>query len=165
MSSDLSKEVILQSYLNSVPFGRQTYGIEAAAQAFFNKTAKRTAPPEQQLTLAEAMVLVAMVKQPNPNPDDPKGQPATTRPTARRRRPTPGTAGNTCAANSSRPGRSPRPKPMRWSFRRNRSGRTTPTPATAWRSRPASVVNQRAERTDPHPGLAVQRGQGLESHP
>ncbi len=75
MSDDLDKETILESYLNSVPFGRQTYGIEAAAQAFFNKTAKKTAAPEQQLTWAEAITLVAMVKQPNPDPADPQGQP------------------------------------------------------------------------------------------
>src|SRR5215831_3027478 len=66
ISDKLSKEQILASYLNAVPFGRQTYGIEAA---------KRTAPPEQQITWAEAMVLIAMVKQPNPDPGDPKGHP------------------------------------------------------------------------------------------
>jgi membrane peptidoglycan carboxypeptidase len=75
ISDKLSKEQILASYLNAVPFGRQTYGIEAAAQAYFGKTAKRTAPPDQQITWAEAMVLVAMVKQPNPDPGDPKGHP------------------------------------------------------------------------------------------
>jgi membrane peptidoglycan carboxypeptidase len=75
ISDKLSKQQILASYLNAVPFGRQTYGIEAAAQAYFGKTAKRSAPPEQQITWAEAMVLVAMVKQPNPDPSDPKGHP------------------------------------------------------------------------------------------
>jgi membrane peptidoglycan carboxypeptidase len=75
ISDSLDKKQILEYYLNSVPFGRQTYGIEAAAQAFFGKTVKKTAPPEQQITVAEAMALVLMVKQPNPNPADPKGQP------------------------------------------------------------------------------------------
>ena len=75
INDKLDKKQILESYLNSVPFGRQTYGIEAAAQAFFGKTAKKNAPAQQQITWAEAMVLVAMVKQPNPNPDDPQGQP------------------------------------------------------------------------------------------
>lgn len=70
-----SKEEILGFYLNTVPFGRGAYGIEAAGQAFFGKTANREAPPEQQLTLAEAAVLAAMVKQPEANPDDPEGQP------------------------------------------------------------------------------------------
>src|SRR5262249_46646649 len=75
ISDKLDKKTILASYLNAVPFGRQTYGIEAAAQAYFGKTAKRTAPPEQQITWAEAMVLVSMVKQPNPDPSDPVGHP------------------------------------------------------------------------------------------
>jgi membrane peptidoglycan carboxypeptidase len=75
ISDSLKKEQILEYYLNSVPFGRQTYGIEAAAQAFFGKTAKKSAPADQQITIAEAMVLVAMVKQPNPDPDNPKGAP------------------------------------------------------------------------------------------
>jgi membrane peptidoglycan carboxypeptidase len=75
ISRSLDKQKILENYLNSVPFGRQAYGIEAAAQAFFGKTARKSAPPEQQLTWAEAMALVAMVKQPYPNPSDPVGQP------------------------------------------------------------------------------------------
>jgi membrane peptidoglycan carboxypeptidase len=75
MSHALSKEQILEAYLNAVPFGRQTYGIEAAARAFFGKTANKAAPPEQQLTWAETMVLVAMVKQPYPDPSDPQGRP------------------------------------------------------------------------------------------
>jgi membrane peptidoglycan carboxypeptidase len=75
ISDKLSKKQILEYYLNSVPFGRQTYGVEAAAQAFFAKTVKKDAPAAQQLTLAEAMLLVLMVKQPNPDPNDPKGSP------------------------------------------------------------------------------------------
>jgi len=75
IDDQLSKKEILEYYLNSVPFGRQTYGIEAAAQAFFGKTANRKAKPAQQITDAEAMVLVSMVKQPNPDPGDPDGSP------------------------------------------------------------------------------------------
>ncbi|HEX5997170.1 MAG TPA: transglycosylase domain-containing protein [Jiangellales bacterium] len=70
-----SKEEILGFYLNTVPFGRGAYGIEAAAQTYFGKTVRRDAPPKNQLTVAEAMVLCAMVKQPEANPDDPEGQP------------------------------------------------------------------------------------------
>ncbi|HEX2771144.1 MAG TPA: transglycosylase domain-containing protein [Micromonosporaceae bacterium] len=70
-----SKDEILGFYLNTVPFGRGAYGIEAAAQSYFGKTVRRDAPPAQQLTMAEAMVLCAMVKQPEANPDDPDGQP------------------------------------------------------------------------------------------
>jgi membrane peptidoglycan carboxypeptidase len=75
MNDAMTKEQILEAYLNAVPFGRSAYGVEAAARAFFNKTADNTAPPEQQLTMAEAMVLVAMVKQPYPDPADPEGSP------------------------------------------------------------------------------------------
>jgi membrane peptidoglycan carboxypeptidase len=70
-----SKEQILEFYLNTVPFGRGTYGIEAAAQAYLGKTANNKAPADRQVTMSEAMVLVAMVKQPEPDPDDPEGRP------------------------------------------------------------------------------------------
>ncbi|WP_231605856.1 transglycosylase domain-containing protein [Micromonospora sp. HK10] len=70
-----SKQDILGFYLNTVPFGRGAYGIEAAAQTFFGKTVRRDAPPAQQLTQAEAMVLCAMVKQPEADPNDPEGSP------------------------------------------------------------------------------------------
>jgi len=70
-----SKPQILEFYLNTVPFGRGAYGVEAAAEAFFGKSANRNAPPASQVTVAEAMVLAAMVKQPEPDPDDPDGHP------------------------------------------------------------------------------------------
>jgi len=78
-----SKSDILGFYLNTVPFGRGTHGIEAATQAFFGKTANRKAPAAQQITVSEAMLLVAMVKQPEPDPDDPDNYPGydPTRPT------------------------------------------------------------------------------------
>jgi membrane peptidoglycan carboxypeptidase len=75
MDHTYSKEKILEFYLNEVPFGRGAYGIEAAAQAYFGKTARNTAPAAQQVTVAEAMVLASLVKQPEPNPNDPVGQP------------------------------------------------------------------------------------------
>jgi membrane peptidoglycan carboxypeptidase len=70
-----TKQQILEFYLNTVPFGRGAYGIEAAAEAFFGKTANRNAPQAGQVTVAEAMVLAAMVKQPEADPDDPSGHP------------------------------------------------------------------------------------------
>jgi membrane peptidoglycan carboxypeptidase len=70
-----SKQQILEFYLNTVPFGRGAYGVEAAAQAYFGKTANRNAPQASQITVAEAMVLVSMVKQPEPDPNDPEGHP------------------------------------------------------------------------------------------
>ncbi|MEU8263245.1 transglycosylase domain-containing protein [Micromonospora sp. NPDC048999] len=75
LADKYSKEEILGFYLNSVPFGRGAYGIEAAAQTYFGKTVRRDAPPAQQLTQAEAMVLCAMVKQPEADLDDPEGAP------------------------------------------------------------------------------------------
>ena len=75
LDNKYSKKEILGFYLNTVPFGRGAYGIEAAAQTFFGKTVRRDAPAAAQLTTAEAMVLCAMVKQPEANPDDPEGMP------------------------------------------------------------------------------------------
>lgn len=51
----LSKEDVLVLYFNSVPFGENTYGIEAAAQRFFGKPTKR-------LRVQESAVLVGMLK-------------------------------------------------------------------------------------------------------
>jgi membrane peptidoglycan carboxypeptidase len=70
-----SKEEILEFYLNTVPFGRGAYGIEAAAQTYLGKTANRNAPTNQQVTVSEAMVLVAMIKQPEPDPAAPEARP------------------------------------------------------------------------------------------
>ncbi|PTN08083.1 penicillin-binding protein 1A [Mangrovibacterium marinum] len=50
-----TKEEILALYLNTVPFGENIYGIEVAAERFFNKSPKN-------LTVDEAAVLVGMLK-------------------------------------------------------------------------------------------------------
>lgn len=50
-----SKEDILTMYLNTVPFPDNTYGVESAAQKFFNKAAKH-------LTVEEAATLVGTLK-------------------------------------------------------------------------------------------------------
>ncbi len=50
-----SKEEILTLYLNTVPFGGNVFGIEAATKRFFNKSAKDIRPEE-------AAVLVGMLK-------------------------------------------------------------------------------------------------------
>ncbi|MGE5156129.1 MAG: transglycosylase domain-containing protein, partial [Betaproteobacteria bacterium] len=70
-----SKSDILGFYLNTVPFGRGSNGVEAAAQTFFGKTVNKHAPVAQQITVSEAMLLVSFVKQPNPDPDDPVNHP------------------------------------------------------------------------------------------
>ncbi|MBX9700897.1 MAG: PBP1A family penicillin-binding protein, partial [Acetobacteraceae bacterium] len=54
----LSKERILELYLNEIFLGAQAYGVAAAAQAYFNK-------PLDELTLAEAAFLGALPKAPN----------------------------------------------------------------------------------------------------
>ncbi len=50
-----TKDDILTLYLNTVPFGDNTYGVEAAAQRFFSV-------PTQRLTIAQGAVLVGMLK-------------------------------------------------------------------------------------------------------
>ncbi len=52
-----SKEKILELYLNEIPYGGSNYGIEAASQNFFGKTA-------EQLTLAESAYLASLPKAP-----------------------------------------------------------------------------------------------------
>jgi membrane peptidoglycan carboxypeptidase len=54
---DLSKEQILERYLNVAYFGHRAYGIYAAAEVYFSKS------PED-LTLAEAAMLAGLVKAP-----------------------------------------------------------------------------------------------------
>ena len=68
----LTKNDVLVLYFNSVPFGENTYGIESAAQRFFNKPTKR-------LNVQEAAVLVGMLKanttyNPRLHPDASKGR-------------------------------------------------------------------------------------------
>src|SRR5919107_4918246 len=54
----VSKDEILQRYLNSAYFGHRAYGIFAAAQVFFSKTPAK-------LTLTEAALLAGLVKAPS----------------------------------------------------------------------------------------------------
>ncbi|MGH6670961.1 MAG: transglycosylase domain-containing protein, partial [Xanthobacteraceae bacterium] len=53
-----SKDKILDLYLNRVYFGSGAYGVEAAAQRYFGKSAR-------QLTLAEAAMLAGLVQAPS----------------------------------------------------------------------------------------------------
>lgn len=53
-----SKDEILGFYLNQIPFGSNAYGIESAAQTYFNKTAS-------ELTLAESATLVSLIPAPS----------------------------------------------------------------------------------------------------
>jgi len=53
-----SKDQILETYLNNIPYGGTLYGIEAAAEAYFGRTAK-------DLSLAQAAYLAAMIQAPS----------------------------------------------------------------------------------------------------
>ena len=54
----LSKDRILEIYLNEIFLGQSAYGVAAAAQAYFNKGL-------DDLTIAEAAFLAALPKAPN----------------------------------------------------------------------------------------------------
>ena len=58
MSQVLTKQRILEIYLNEIYLGMGSYGVAAAAQAYFNK-------PLDQLTLADDAFLAALPKAPN----------------------------------------------------------------------------------------------------
>lgn len=55
MEDVLSKQEILMLYLNSVPFGEEVYGIEAASIRYFDKNAKK-------LNIQESAVLIGILK-------------------------------------------------------------------------------------------------------
>ncbi|MWA04797.1 carboxypeptidase [Actinomadura sp. LD22] len=61
-----SKDWILEQYLNTIYFGRDAYGVQAAAHAYYNKDVK-------DLTPAESAYLAAAIQQPS-NFADPTGQ-------------------------------------------------------------------------------------------
>jgi len=54
----VSKDQILEDYLNTIYFGRGAYGIDAAARAYFNV-------PAAELTLAQSAALAAIIKSPS----------------------------------------------------------------------------------------------------
>jgi 1A family penicillin-binding protein len=58
ISQSFTKDEILANYLNLIPFGNLAYGIEAAANVYFDK-------PAQELTLAEAAMLAGIVQAPS----------------------------------------------------------------------------------------------------
>lgn len=57
LEAHLSKDEILSQYLNRIPFGNNTYGIEAAAQLYFGRSAKH-------LSVAQAAALAAIPRGP-----------------------------------------------------------------------------------------------------
>jgi membrane peptidoglycan carboxypeptidase len=72
VEKELTKQQILERYLNMAPFGNGAYGIYAASQVYFRKKPK-------DLTVAEAALLAGMVKAPTTNdPTTPEGNKAAT---------------------------------------------------------------------------------------
>lgn len=67
IDQQLEKEEILDSYLNVIYFGRGAYGIQTAAQAYFQKDAS-------ELTVSEAALLAGII--PSPTNWDPEANPA-----------------------------------------------------------------------------------------
>ena len=57
IEKEFSKDEILQMYLNEIPYGSTAYGIEAAAQRYFAKSAKA-------VSIAEAAALAALPQRP-----------------------------------------------------------------------------------------------------
>ncbi len=57
LENELTKDEILEDYLNLVPFGHNAYGVEAAAERYFDKTMF-------QLTLPEAAMLAGLLQAP-----------------------------------------------------------------------------------------------------
>lgn len=58
LEANYSKKEILEGYLNTIYYGHGTYGIEAASQYYFSKSAK-------ELSLSEAALLAGLPKGPN----------------------------------------------------------------------------------------------------
>lgn len=58
VEEELGKKKILENYLNITFFGQQAYGVEAAAQRYFSKSAK-------DLTLAQSALLAGIVQSPS----------------------------------------------------------------------------------------------------
>jgi membrane peptidoglycan carboxypeptidase len=57
LGKEKRKEYILGTYLNTVYFGRQAYGIQAASRAYFGRDVA-------QLTVSQSAMLAAMIQQP-----------------------------------------------------------------------------------------------------
>ncbi|WP_243774431.1 transglycosylase domain-containing protein [Actinomadura barringtoniae] len=58
LGQEMKKQEILNLYLNTVYFGREAYGVQAAARAYFHKDVSK-------LKVNEAAMLAAMIQRPN----------------------------------------------------------------------------------------------------
>ncbi|GFJ80123.1 hypothetical protein Phou_043030 [Phytohabitans houttuyneae] len=136
LDKEMTKDEILERYLNIAPFGRGAYGVFAASQVYFGKHPR-------DLKVEEAALLAGMVKA--PSAFDP-----TTRPASRRR----STAATTSSTTWSRRRRSrpSRPPPRRLS--RSRS-RTSARPTAA--SPPAKTTGASSATSSTAGGLSRRR--------
>ncbi len=63
LTSRFGRENVLAWYLNSAYFGNQIYGVDSAAQVYFDRSAA-------DLSIAEAAILIGVVEAPSINPHD-----------------------------------------------------------------------------------------------
>jgi penicillin-binding protein 1A len=66
LEKEMTKDEILERYLNTIYFGNGAYGVQAAAELYFNVNAS-------DLNWAQAALLTALIR--NPNPYDPFSHP------------------------------------------------------------------------------------------
>ena len=57
LENQLSKDEILENYLNTIYFGRGSYGVQTASQQYFNRTV-------DQLSVSQAIVLASILRSP-----------------------------------------------------------------------------------------------------
>ena len=57
LQNQMSKDDILESYLNTIYFGRGSYGIQTASEVYFGKSVSR-------LTISEAAILASILRSP-----------------------------------------------------------------------------------------------------
>jgi membrane peptidoglycan carboxypeptidase len=57
LENQLSKDQILENYLNTIYFGRGSYGVQTASQQYFNRTV-------DQLNMSQAIVLASILRSP-----------------------------------------------------------------------------------------------------
>ncbi|NVI92430.1 penicillin-binding protein [Actinomadura sp. BRA 177] len=57
MGKEMDKKKILELYLNVVPFGRNSYGVQAASRAYFHK-------PVTEINVYQAAMLAALIQRP-----------------------------------------------------------------------------------------------------
>ncbi|WP_053083723.1 transglycosylase domain-containing protein [Rubeoparvulum massiliense] len=64
LEQSYTKEELLEMYLNTIYFGHGIYGIETAANFYFDKTVQLNHPTKETISLSEAAMLAALPKAP-----------------------------------------------------------------------------------------------------